>query len=68
MKQYLTFSYLAQVVFLAMRTYRRYPTDSEFKEAFINKDVYNLYSAVMDADLRDLWYACSKPIPCEVII
>ena len=27
--------------FLAMRTYRRYPTDSEFKEAFINKDVYN---------------------------
>ena len=31
-------------------------------------EVYNLYSAVMDADLRDLWYACSKHIPCEVII
>lgn len=28
-------------VFRDMRTYRRYPTDSEFKEAFINKDVYN---------------------------
>ena len=27
--------------FLNMRTYRRYPTDTEFKEAFINKDVYN---------------------------
>ena len=27
-----------------------------------------LYSAVMDADLRDLWYACSKHILCEVII
>ena len=28
-------------VFRKMRTYRRYPKDSEFKEAFINKDVYN---------------------------
>ena len=33
------------------------------------EDISNtLYSAVMDADLRDLWYACSKHIPCEVII
>ncbi len=28
-------------VFRDMRSYRRYPTDLEFKEAFINKDVYN---------------------------
>ena len=27
--------------FLDMRTYKRYPTDTEFKAAFINKDVYN---------------------------
>ena len=27
--------------FLDMRTYKRYPTDTEFKEAFINKNVYN---------------------------
>ena len=29
---------------------------------------FNLYSAVMDADLRDLWYACSKQNACEAII
>ena len=28
-------------VFRNMRSYKRYPTDLEFKEAFINKDVYN---------------------------
>ena len=27
--------------FLDMRTYKRYPTDTEFKEAFIDKNVYN---------------------------
>ena len=27
--------------FLDMRTYKRYPTDTEFKEAFIHKNVYN---------------------------
>ena len=37
------------------------------RETFENY-IYNLYSAVMDADLRDLWYACSKQNPCEAII
>ena len=35
------------------------------KNMHTSKETYNLYSAVMDADLRDLWYACSKQIPCE---
>ena len=41
---------------------------SPYNQENLDKKGVNLYSAVMDADLRDLWYACSKQNACEAII
>ena len=40
--------------FLGMDTNKRYPTDTEFKEAFIHKDVYNFEQKKRDYLLRKL--------------